>query len=175
MKRTREISLTLDQAKEYYNSGIEQLKLLALKFYSEEELTQLKYRNIVDQLFEDKDYYYVTPSHNTNLSLCLGRVTSNTNNSVSGIGIIHKSNYFVSADINFLKYVGVLIKVKNMADYFNEKRKSYQYINGGYTINSEMVKLDYNGVVFKHPFDARNAYNILSEEEKKYLNYFKNK
>lgn len=174
MKRTREISLTLDQAKEYYNSGIEQLKFLALKFYSEEELTQLKYRNIVDQLFEDKDYYYVTPSHNTNLSLCLGRVTSNTNNSVSGIGIIHKSNYFVSDDINFLKYVGVLIKVKNMADFFNKKRKSIQFVNAGYTINSEVVKLNYEGVIFSHKDDASTVYNMLSEEEKKCLNYFKN-
>lgn len=48
---SRNITLTLDKAKEFYNSGNEALKEVALQAYTEDELTVLEWQNI--KTFED--------------------------------------------------------------------------------------------------------------------------
>lgn len=48
---SRNITLTLDKAKEFYNSGNEALKEVALQAYTEEELTVPEWQNI--KTFED--------------------------------------------------------------------------------------------------------------------------
>ena len=52
----RNIQISLEEAREWYNSGNSFKKELALKVYGEEELSSLNYYNIFDEVYNSEEY-----------------------------------------------------------------------------------------------------------------------
>lgn len=187
MENTKEITLTLEKAKGYYHSGNKELKELALMFFTEKELFVLSYDEIRLSLKE----LALTLSNEKKLSyddICfelynkfnswniINPVKFISNNKYSGninanyISRCAENAYYASHDEKFLKHLGVLTKVKNLADYFND----FKDCDFGCEINCPHImkpKISPAMILFKNASVATKAYEYLTEEDKKYLIY----
>lgn len=159
MEKEIKLTLSLEKAKKYYNSGINDLKEIALLAYNENVLNPITYNVIANEMFK-KGYCYP----NTRAIKDLDRsITASS-------AITYTEGYFNTHDIEFLKYIAVYIKVKNMADYFN---RDYLKNDKGYEITNpdRLIDESHTNILFMRSEDAKKAYELLSEEEKTHLNY----
>ena len=141
MKEKRSIEISLEEAKEWYNSGDSFKRELALKAYSETELSINTYRNILALLKDEARADSLDKAEVYRKLLNIAKYL----NSISSIEYnsrICRQNYYV---ITKKSTLSLFIKYK------------------GFCINKNMYKSDYE-IVFNTKEAAKQAINILGDE-----------
>ena len=165
MENTKEITLTLEKAQEYYHSGNKELKELALMFFTENDLLELSYQNICFKLnIKFNSWNIINPVKFISNNKYSDNINANYINNCT------ENAYYASHDEKFLKHLGVLTKVKNLADYFND----FKECDFGCEINCPHImkpKISPAMILFKNAYVATKAYEYLTKEDKKYLIY----
>lgn len=155
----RSIQIDLEIAKQWFNGNNKTLKELALQAYDENELINIKYKDICKELFLDKATYYINS---------FGEITMDNPN----IYTIYKENNCIT--IKQCKKILAINKLINVAKYLNKKwepnfndsyeLKYYIYIHNDNIEINYMTESNLGLIYFKNKESAEQAINILGED-----------
>lgn len=160
----RNVKLSLEKAREWYQKGGE-LKEVVLQIYKEEELKTLTYKNICESLFANKSIYSIGNG---------GSIEQIENNNGCYDYIVHYPNKGTSS--HQLKKLLAMNKLVNVAKYLNNgwepnwddprEDKNYIYYNSvDKTLETSHTVLSrYATVYFKTPELAKRAIDILGDD-----------